>query len=114
MDDPALSVAQARQQKEQSFGIPAIEPGQIGPPPNLAQPVPQTSEQQLLPKMSVQLQDIDFGRSVNSKHKTVLAENGVKTLYDAMKLGGSGLESIKGIGAGVSSAIMSEVDHRLV
>ena len=120
-DSPATAVAAARQQKEQSFGIPTIAPGEIGPPPNLAQPKPNsaprppTIEEQFASTgvADVKIVDIDFGRSINARHKKTLADNGVSTLYDAMKLGGSGLENIKGIGAGVSSAIMSEVDRRL-
>ena len=114
MDNPATAVAAARQQKEQALGIPTIAPGEIGPPPNLAQPVPDTRAGiHPVSEVSDAIADIDFGRSVNSRHKKTLADNGVNTLYDAMKLGGSGLENIKGIGAGVSSAIMSEVDRRL-
>ena len=115
MDNPASTVAAARQQKEQSLGIPTIAPGEIGPPPNLAQSTPKVSKDlQQAGEISVTIASVDFGRSVNSRHKQTLADNGVNTLYDAMKLGGSGLENIKGIGAGVSSAIMSEVDRRLV
>ena len=87
-----------------------IAPGEIGPPPNLVQPVAETPES---PLTQSKLADIDFGRSVNQRHKKTLSDNGVNTLYDAMKLGNTGLENISGIGAGVSSAVMTEVDRRL-
>ena len=116
MESPTDTVAAARQQKEREFGIPVIAPGEIGPPPNLVQPVaelPDTSGPTEASIMSAKVADISFGRSVNKKHKETLASNGVITLYDAMKLGNSGLEAINGIGAGVSSAVMIEVDRRL-
>lgn len=121
VDDPTQAVAAARQQKEQALGIPVIAPGEIGPPPNLAQsmpnpaPKPPTIREQLVPTgvTETKIVDLDFGRSVNAKHKETLVNNGVVTLYDAMKLGNTGLEAINGIGAGVSSAIMMEVDKKL-
>jgi len=110
MDNPTAAVAAAKQQKAQSFGIPIMEPGEIGPPPNLSHPVP---EQPASPMAQVRIAELDFGRSVNNRHKELLANSGVNTLYDAMKLGNDGLQNISGIGAGVSSAIMTEVDKRL-
>ncbi len=122
MDNPTSAVEAARQQKEQTLGIPIIEPGAIGPPPNLSvsPPTSLAKEEPVTPTgiegagiAGARLDAIDFGRSVNSKHKRTLADNGVNTLYDAMKLGGADLENIKGIGTGVSSAIMAEIDNRL-
>lgn len=125
MDDPKKVVGQARGDKQQAFGIPVVEPTIIGPPPNLSVQQNFTGKTELdvilvdantkietEPSRGVKearISELDFGRSVNKKHKKVLAENGIVTLYDAGKLGVGGLEKIKGIGAGVAQAIMTEV-----
>ena len=109
-------VSAARQEKEQAFGIPVVEPAVIGPPPQLQRPGPQEQFQPVDSSNGVKnaiISEMSFGRSVNSRHKRILAENSVVTLYDAMKLGQDGLENIDGIGGGVATAVMSAVEKNL-
>ena len=108
--NPKDIVRNARAQKEASFGIPVITPDIIGPPPNLTGnwEIGKTEYGTVVeaqPSRGVkntQISDLDFGRAVNARHKQILTDNNILTLYDAGKLGVNGLENIKGIGAGVA------------
>lgn len=102
VDDPKSVASAARQTKEASFGIPVAEPNVIGPPPAFNQNAPVAAEG----VNNARISDIDFGRSVNKRHKQILADNGVVTLSDAVNRGKSGLESISGIGGAVANAVM--------
>lgn len=56
------------------------------------------------------LDNIDFGRVINRHHKKLLADNGVKTLYDVKECGFDSLVDITGIGEKVATALMRAVE----
>lgn len=104
-------VSKARASKEREFGIPVVQPETLGPPPDLAGPVkkepvrsPQLTNAEFL---NVPISDLDLGRSVNSRHIKILRDNGIVTVGDAVSRGQEGLMEINGIGAAVSSKILS-------
>jgi len=74
------------------------------PPPPPPQPVS-------LPSSNLyEIANIDFGRTVNTHHKKILADNKVFSLYDVKKCGFDGLVDITGIGEKVAKALMRAVE----
>jgi len=67
-------------------------------------PVPRSTTSQ-----GTLLENIDFGRTVNKKHKKILAENGILSLRDVQNTGFDGLVEIAGIGDSIADALLEAV-----
>ena len=59
------------------------------------------------------VEDVDFGRSINSRHKELLYLSGVITLKDVVDAGRDGLTSIHGIGDAVATTLLDYVESEL-
>lgn len=87
---------------------------EITPEPKPVQDMPEITEEDLNNMLGVttkpvrQLKDIDFGRSVNKHHLSLLEKEGIVTLENAIEAGEEKLVSIKGIGQKVVDNIMSK------
>jgi hypothetical protein len=100
-------VAEAKQKKAQAFGIPVVEPGALGPPPDLSGQEQSTDVQEYSPPIA----ELDLGRSVNSRHVRILKENGVVTLADAHARGRKDLIAIKNIGPSVADTLIAYAER---
>lgn len=116
LDDPKQVVAAQRRTKEQAFGIPVMQPDQVGPPPNLAQPPVTEPAPVAIPPAGVKetlISDIEWGRSVNAHHRQLLVDNQIITLQDALDKGKKGLKAISGIGDSVANAVIGEAETQI-